>query len=69
MHEYGIGLRTWDELPRAAALVAAVAHEAYFEMPLAQLTARLLPGGVFADVKASYDPQALAEAGATVWRL
>ena len=69
LHEYGIALRTWEELPRSAAVVAAVAHETYLEMPLAQLTGRLLPGGVFSDVKASYDPQALAEAGATVWRL
>jgi UDP-N-acetyl-D-galactosamine dehydrogenase len=50
-------------------VVAAVAHEAYLEMALPELTAKLLPGGVFADVKSSYDPLALAATGATVWRL
>ncbi len=69
MHEYGVQLRSWDELPKAAAMVAAVAHEAYLDMPLARLTGKLLPGGVFTDVKSCYDPQALAAAGVTVWRL
>jgi len=67
--EYGIKLSAWEQIPRAGALVAAVAHESYLEMPLEQLTEKLLPGGIFADVKSCYDAEALAAAGATVWRL
>jgi UDP-N-acetyl-D-galactosamine dehydrogenase len=68
-HEYGVSLTEWEALPRAAALVAAVSHRAYQEMPLQQMTDRLLPGGIFVDVKSGYDQQAIAAAGATVWRL
>ncbi len=68
-HEYGIGLTPWAALPRAAAIVAAVSHQEYLQMPLDELLSKLSPGGVFADVKSSYDVQALTAAGAMVWRL
>ncbi len=34
MHEYGVTLRSWDELPRAQAIVAAVAHDAFKRRPI-----------------------------------
>jgi UDP-N-acetyl-D-galactosamine dehydrogenase len=68
-HEYGIALTPWDELPRAAAIVAAVSHHEYAAMGVNGLLDRLQPGGVFVDVKSAYDPQALAAAGAHPWRL
>jgi len=30
---------------------------------------KLVPGGIFADIKSAYDPAQLLAAGATVWRL
>lgn len=68
-HEYGVSLTEWEALPRAAALVVAVSHRAYQDMPLQQMIDRLLPGGIFVDVKSGYDQQAITAAGATVWRL
>ena len=68
-HEYGVSLTAWDKLPRAAAIVGAVAHKQYSEMGVAQLCEKLVPNGVFADVKSFYDPAALEAAGAKVWRL
>jgi UDP-N-acetyl-D-galactosamine dehydrogenase len=68
-HEYGIGLTAWEDLPRAAAIVAAVAHQPYKEMGLPKLLAKLQPGGVFADVKSVFDPEAIREAGHALWRL
>jgi len=68
-HEYGVALTPWDALPQAQAMVAAVAHKEYLERPLADLTSKLIAGGVFADVKASYDADALKAAGHPVWRL
>ena len=68
-HEYGVQLEPWDELPVADAIVAAVAHSEYLEMPLPKLLGKLSPGGVFSDVKSSYNPSALLEAGARLWRL
>ncbi|HQD84001.1 MAG TPA: hypothetical protein PK929_13150, partial [Quisquiliibacterium sp.] len=69
MHEYGVTLTPWDALPRSAAVVAAVAHRHYRDMPVAELTAKLTPGGLFADVKGAFDRKALAAAGFGVWRL
>ena len=68
-HEYGISLSAWDDLPECDAIVAAVSHTAYLEKPLAELTAKLKPGGVFTDVKSAYDPAAVQAAGYQLWRL
>lgn len=69
LREYGVKLTPRDELPRAYALVAAVAHKEYQEWPLDRLAVKLIPGGVFVDVKAAFDAQALTAAGFRVWRL
>ncbi|MGD9872396.1 MAG: nucleotide sugar dehydrogenase [Thauera sp.] len=68
-HEYGVQLQAWDALPVADAIVAAVAHREYLDMAPDKMLSRLVPGGVFADVKSSYDPAALADKGVRVWRL
>ena len=69
-HEYGISLTPWDKLPaQVDAIVAAVSHRQYKEMPLAAILAKLKKGGVFADVKSAYDPAAIRAFGATLWRL
>jgi UDP-N-acetyl-D-galactosamine dehydrogenase len=68
-HEYDIDLISWDELPKADAMVAAVSHREYLDMPLARLLEVLSTGGVFVDVKSAYTPQDLVEAGYRVWRL
>jgi UDP-N-acetyl-D-galactosamine dehydrogenase len=69
-HEYGISLTPWDELPaQADAIVAAVSHRQYRDMPLPELLGRLKKGGVFADVKSAYDAAAIREHGAVLWRL
>ncbi len=69
-HEYDLTLTPWHELPSGAdAIVAAVAHRQYLNMPLADILAKLKPGGVFTDVKSAYDPAAIRAAGYTLWRL
>ena len=69
MHEYGIVLTPWDELPHGVdAIVAAVSHREYLEMPLATMLEPLHKGGVFVDVKAAYDRGAIEAAGARLWR-
>ncbi|WP_374404389.1 nucleotide sugar dehydrogenase [Niveibacterium sp.] len=68
-HEYGVSLTPWDALPKASAIVAAVSHQAYADMGVAQLIAKLLPGGVFTDVKSAYAPTEVEAAGARLWRL
>lgn len=69
VHEYGVELMPWDELPRAAAIVAAVAHSQYRQMPIEAYLDKLEPRGVFVDVKSVFDGAALRAHGVKVWRL
>ncbi len=69
LHEYGVTLTSWDALPRAAAIVSAVAHTELVARPVTELVAKLLPQGVYVDVKARADQAALRELGVEVWRL
>jgi len=70
LHEYGIKLSQWGQLPQNAdAIVAAVSHAEYTNQPVAKLLAPLKPGGVFIDIKSAYVPEAIKAAGACLWRL
>jgi len=69
MHEYGVALEPWDALPRADAIVAAVAHREYQGLSVEDLGRKMIKGGAFIDVKAAFDQAALAGAGYRVWRL
>lgn len=69
LHEYGVRLERWDDLPRADAIVAAVAHREYAELGVEALGRKVVAGGAFIDVKAAFDPQAIRGAGLRLWRL
>ncbi|HET9653112.1 MAG TPA: nucleotide sugar dehydrogenase [Usitatibacter sp.] len=68
-HEYGIELVDWENLPRAAAVILAVAHDEIVGRPLEDFVSKLIPGGVLVDVKSRLDAAALAAQGVEVWRL
>ena len=68
-HEYGLELVPWDKLPRAEAIVVAVAHQQFVRRPLADYLAKVVERGCFIDVKSQFDMPALQRAGLTVWRL
>ena len=68
-HEYGIELAAWDALPAADAIVLAVPHRHYLDMPLAVLTGSLSAGACVIDIKSALDRRALEGAGLRVWRL
>ncbi|MDR3391220.1 MAG: nucleotide sugar dehydrogenase [Sulfuriferula sp.] len=68
-HKYGLKLQTWDELPVANALVVAVSHKQFLDMPQAELLSKVESNGCFIDVKCGFDAEALQAAGLTVWRL
>ena len=70
LHEYGLTLTNWDQLPcNVDAMVAAVAHKYYLDQPVENLLAPLKSGGVFIDIKSSYSPVEITATGANVWRL
>ena len=69
-HEYGIKLESsWDALPKADALIAAVPHKEVLAMSLTDFQGKLNNGGCFIDVKSQFDEKAIREAGYCVWRL
>ena len=68
-HEYGVELCSWENLPKAAAIVAAVAHKAYKTRSLADYQALLAAGAGLTDVKSLFNPQECAAAGIPLWRL
>jgi UDP-N-acetyl-D-galactosamine dehydrogenase len=69
VHEYGLHLESWESLPRAAALVLAVAHDAFLARPQGELLGKLQPNGCLIDVKSVTDAASLRENGFRVWRL
>ena len=69
LHEYGVHLTPWGELPRAHALVAAVAHTEFRKRTIDDVVGALEPGGLYVDVKSQADQSALRARGVDVWRL
>ena len=62
-------LLNWDDLPRADAIVAAVAHQSLQQLSVEEIGRKLVRGGSFVDVKSGFDASALTAAGMRVWRL
>jgi UDP-N-acetyl-D-galactosamine dehydrogenase len=68
-HEYGFELETWEDLPRAEAIIAAVSHREFIARPMTEYLSKVVENGCFIDVKSQYDQTALRKAGLSVWRL
>ena len=68
LHEYGLKLAPLDEMKKLDALVLAVSHKAYLDMPVEQLGGMLREGGLFLDVKSAVDPARLGR-GIRYWSL
>jgi UDP-N-acetyl-D-galactosamine dehydrogenase len=67
--EYGIDLKSWDALPRARAIVAAVAHNDFKRRPPDDYVTKLDEGGLYVDVKCQADAAQFRARGVNVWRL
>ena len=68
--EYDIDLISWDELPEADAMVAAVSHDYYMNMPIEHILKKLKSKSVFIDIKSAYTvKQKSFQDGIKHWRL
>jgi UDP-N-acetyl-D-galactosamine dehydrogenase len=67
--EYGVKLRTWDELPAADALILAVPHKKFLEIKRPELLSKICRSGVLIDLKSIYDAEEFRKEGIRVWRL
>ena len=68
-HEYGVELLSWDNLPRASAIVAAVGHHDFKQRSTAEFADKLQEGGVIIDVKSILDGPSFSARGLNFWRL
>lgn len=68
-HEYGIELESWESLPRADVIIAAVSHQEFIERPISDLQSKVVERGCFIDVKSQFDQKVLNDTGLSVWRL
>ena len=68
-HEYGVDLIAWDDLPKAAAIVAAVNHREFKNRPSTDFLSKLENNGVITDVKSMFDATIFANSGIDIWRL
>jgi UDP-N-acetyl-D-galactosamine dehydrogenase len=69
LHEYGIRLCSWEKLPAADALILAVAHQAFVQMPASAFLEKIVRQGCLVQVKPVLDPAAFQREGVRVWRL
>lgn len=69
VHEYGVELKSWDQLPRAQAVILAVAHNDYRDLSVADFSAILQDDAVVMDVKSKLDRDGFSAAGIELWRL
>lgn len=65
----GLKLHAWDELPRADALILAVAHRRFVDLPAATCLQKIARRGCLIDLASALDPEPFRRAGRNVWRL
>jgi UDP-N-acetyl-D-galactosamine dehydrogenase len=69
LHEYGIKLRSWEELPAADCTIVAVAHKAFLEKKPEEILKTIVRQGCLVQVKPAFDAEAFKREGVRVWRL
>jgi len=69
LEEYGVVLESWEQLPRAEALISAVSHQALLARPLSDYQDKVVESGCFIDIKSHFDVRLLEQGGLHVWRL
>ena len=66
-HEYGLRLASWSDLPKAQAVIVAVAHSSYRSAGANTVLGLLAPEGCIVDVKAMFSEADFP--GRNIWRL
>jgi UDP-N-acetyl-D-galactosamine dehydrogenase len=69
LREYSIELRDWKTLPKADAIVIAVAHREYKNLITNELGVILNKNGIIIDVKSIFELIDLEQTGRNFWQL
>ncbi len=67
--EYGVSIKQWSDLPKAAAIVCAVPHDAFVSMCEVDYAKKIIDGGLFVDVKSIKDQEVVESLGLQYWSL
>ncbi|OGT08271.1 MAG: GDP-mannose dehydrogenase [Gammaproteobacteria bacterium RBG_16_37_9] len=68
-HEYGIDLSDWSEIKNVDAMILAVAHKFYLDMPPQNIINKLAKPALLIDVKSVFDREFLKKNKIEFWRL
>ncbi len=68
-HEYGVKLERWEDLPKAQAVILAVAHDQYHSLSVADFQSIMAENAVLIDIKSKLSREDFTEAGIDIWRL
>src|SRR5229473_1703659 len=69
LHQYDLRLHSWEDLPAADALILAVAHRGFLDLPASAYLQKIVRRGCLIDVKSVFDPAPFRKEGLRVWRL
>src|SRR6267143_3210151 len=69
LHQYDLRLHSWEDLPAADALILAVAHRQFLELPVSAYLQKIVRHGCFIDIKSAFEPAPFRKEGLRVWRL
>src|SRR5437762_74330 len=61
--EYDLRLRAWEDLPAADALILAVAHRRFLDLPASAYLQKIVRHGCLIDVKSVFDPAPFCKEG------
>jgi UDP-N-acetyl-D-galactosamine dehydrogenase len=69
LHEYGVRLCSWDDLPAADAVILAVSHKQFLQIPTSEIMKKIVRQGCVIDVKSVLDAAEFRRQGLRIWRL
>src|SRR5438309_702048 len=69
LHQYDLRLHSWEDLPAADALILAVAHRGFLDLPVSAYLQKIVRRGCLIDIKSVFDPAPFRKEGLRVWRL
>ena len=67
--EYGVELSDWSDINNVDAVILAVAHQFYLDIPVEDLVSKFTELRLLIDVKSVFDREALKQNDIHVWRL
>ncbi|MGS3896442.1 nucleotide sugar dehydrogenase [Escherichia coli] len=68
-NEYGVILHEWDQIEPCDAVILSVCHNDYINAGFDAIKSKLIPGGVFSDIKSIWTTEEVEAHGINSWRL